>query len=188
MRHDDFPDDWRALPWFVLRVQPGAEFLAADRVASLGMLTACPRRIEYRRAGGRAKRKIPQVYPLLTGYLFAAVPAARWREVTTLRHVHGVIGVDGRPSRVQVEGRGGLVELCRRSAAGAFSAPEYQRAMMTGREFAVGDRVEIVGAGRGLDGHVVEVAGLRGDVARVVMQMLGASREVRVRVDKLVAA
>jgi hypothetical protein len=60
--------------------------------------------------------------------------------------------------------------------------------MRTGREFKVGERVEIIATGTPLDGQVVEVAGLRGEVASVVMQMLGSARHVDVRLDRLAAA
>lgn len=184
-RHDDFPHEWRGLAWYALRVAPGAEFLAADRLSSMGVPTACPLRVEYRRRSRHARTREPMTFPLLAGYLFAAVGERDWRPVMSQRHVYGVVGADGRPSVVATAE---LVSLCRRSAAGAFSAAEYQRNMRTGREFKVGDRVEVFGAGLALDGWVFEVSALHGDTARVVMQMLGGEREVSVSVDRLVAA
>jgi transcription antitermination factor NusG len=186
VRSDDFPEAWRDLPWFALRVQPGAERLAASRLGSLGVPCAVPLRIEYRRRSRVARTKVAMTFPVLAGYAFVGLhDADLWTCVLGVRHVSGVLGVGGLPTRLAV---GQLAAFCRRAAAGAFSAPEHQRAMRTGREFAIGSRVEIVGTRTPLDGRVVEVAGLRGDVARVVMQMLGSTREVDVDVDRLVAA
>jgi transcription antitermination factor NusG len=185
-RHDDFPEAWMGLPWFALRVTPAAERLVADRLGALGIPTAVPLRIEMRRRSRVAKIKEAVTFPVLAGYIFVGLPSAGlWRRVLGLRYVAGVLGVDGVPSRVEVSG---LRSFCRRAAAGAFSAPVHHQHMRTGREFKVGERVEIIATGTPLDGQVVEVAGLRGEVARVVMQMLGSSREVNVRVDRLVAA
>ena len=184
-RHDDFPDAWSALPWFALRVQPGSEVLVKDRLGSLGVPAAVPLKIVYRRRSRVAKVKTAMTFPVLAGYAFAAVDVGAWGRVLGLRHVSGVLGVDGVPTRMQA---GQLAAFCRRAAAGAFSAPEHQRHMRTGHEFAVGQRVEVCGTRTPLDGRVVEVSALRGDVARVVMEMLGCAREVDVRIDRLIAA
>lgn len=184
-RHDDFPDGWMGLDWYALRARPAAEGLVAGRLGSLGVPCALPVKIEYRRRSRVAKTKEAVTRPVLTGYVFAAVSPCAWGRVLGVRHVAGVLGVDGVPTRMRASQ---LAAFCRRSAAGAFSAPEHQRHMRTGREFAVGQVVEITGTRTPLDGSVVEVSSLRGEVARVVMQMLGCTREIDVRVDRLVAA
>lgn len=191
-RHDDFPPDWEPLDWVALRVAASAEFLTADRLASLGIPTVAPLRIEMVRRAGRAKAKVPATFPLLTGYLFAAPLECEWRTVMGLRHVGGVVGVAGRPARV---GIGELKALCRRSAGGEFRSPEYLRAMRADRRaqageprFRPGDRVAIADPESVLDGRVVEVADLRGEAARVLLPMLGAVREAWISVDRIRAA
>lgn len=184
-RHDDFPDGWVGLDWYALRARPATERLVADRLGSLGVPCAVPIKIEYRRRSRVAKTKEAVTLPVLTGYVFAAVAPGRWGAVLGVRHVSGVLGVEGVPTRMRAAQ---LAAFCRRSAAGAFSAPEHQRHMRTGREFSVGQKVEVFGTRTPFDGRVVEVAELRGEVAQVVMQMLGSTRTVAVGLDRLVAA
>lgn len=184
-RHDDFPEAWRALAWYALRVTPGREFLAADMIASRRIPTATPRKIVFRRPSRYAKRREPLELPLLTGYVFAAVPLHLWRDVAGLNLVRGVVAANGSPARVPVRE---VANICARSSGGAFSAPEYQRHMHAGREFGAGDVVQIIGGPKALRGFMVEVTELQGEVAAVVMKMLGAERRLSINVDRLAAA
>lgn len=170
--------------WYAVRVQGGKEFLAEEMVKGRGVAAVAPQRHVWRRASRYDKRKVMVTLPLLPRYLFVGLTSpGEWSRVLSLPMVHGVIGVAGRPERVRREQ---LERLMRRAASGAFVAPERQRHMRSGREFDVGQKVEIVTGP--FEGAVVEVSALNGPTARVLLDLFGGEREAHVPVDALVAA
>jgi transcription antitermination factor NusG len=148
-----------------------------------------PRARPHRRA-----RKPVRIEPVevevvaLPGYVFAAVPSSGWcwllrADIGPARHVRAVLVEDGRPARVRVDQ---LDLLARRSADGSLGRPAHQRGMPRGREYAVGDRVEVLAGA--LAGWTCEVSALTGWSAEVVVPLMGGGARVHVALDQLAAA
>ncbi|MEO1686518.1 MAG: transcription termination/antitermination NusG family protein [Pseudomonadota bacterium] len=181
-RGADWRPEFETLAWFALTVRPGCEETIKDRVGSFGTPVAVPRKIVYRRPHRHAKAKRPVVRPLITGYVFAAIDH-EWAPVLSLPNVVGVLGSNGAPKPVSARE---FSFLMRRSSAGAFTAPSHWQHLRTGREFCVGDSVEIL-AGP-LAGYVVQVSSLKGESAKVALTLFGDCREAEIPLDHLAAA
>jgi transcription termination/antitermination protein NusG len=128
-----------------------------------------------------SKKKELVTYPLLAGWMFVGWSAfeSRWHELMSLGVVVGVMGTGGRPIRIS---EADMFRLMRRWGGGVLS-PEFQRYMRRGKEFDLGDSVQVVAGA--LAGQEVRVVDISGPSARVVVDLLGSKTEVQVRVDYL---
>lgn len=173
-----------ALAWYILWVPPQKEFVAQTILSRYGLTTSVPVRREWRRFSRYTREKRLVDFPLVPRYVLTGFPGREiaWLSVLTLPVVSSVIGIDGAPYRVP---RDQIAEHLRRYASG-LEAPQEQRYMVTHKEFAVGDEVEIT-AGP-FTGHRVPVKEIRGATAKAMMTLLGETREITIPLENLQAA
>ncbi len=173
--------------WHVLTTEHSREFRAAAYLTEQGFKVFVPIDRLYRRVNRYAKRKILRDYPLIPGYVFlmASEAPVRWLQVLSSNFVRRVIVVDREPLEVDSSQ---MTDLLDRWLGGEFVAWSAERHMRSGREFKIGDGVEIV-IGL-LTGHQAEVVGIDDEEARaqILVEMLGSNRVVDVRLETLEAA
>lgn len=95
------PDDG----WYVLTVAGGCE-KAVDKVledVKVRRWLPLVRRLVLRRGGRGGSKRIAADMPVWPGYLFVRIAdtAAAWAGLRTVEDVTGVLGLDGRPERVE---------------------------------------------------------------------------------------
>lgn len=169
------------LMWVVCLVTPGAEAQVIARLARRGLLAWCPTATVYRRANRAARGKRLRTYPAAPGYVAVGLMRAfpQYASVMMCEGVKGFLGPEGRPVVLSVAAVEALLAV-------SWVAPEAARHMGSGWEFSVGDRVRVVSGP--FDGAETDVLGISGEEARVVLQVLGAAREVRVFLGALAKA
>lgn len=186
--------DSRAYRWYALTTAPQKELAVQKILDRDGFATFVATKTEFRYVNRTARvqrRKVERTYPLMARYVFVGMNEGTpgWGRISAFMHsvgdargraITGVIGQNGKPSPIPHDP---LRDLMVRHASGRFNAPGYQRWMETRREFGVGDRVltDI----EGIEGKVIEITDAK---ARVLMEFLGASREVHIPLEKLAAA
>jgi transcription antitermination factor NusG len=159
--------------WFALRTAPREEKKVEARLKHFGVNVFLPTELSDpirhgRRKGLRLERaKLP-------GYLFVS-DCNPWAVLNAFRDrgVKGIVCTDGRPGRIAHER---METYARQSAAPLI----HSRAIVPGR------RAELLAPG--CEHVVVDVVDVKGDVARVLMHLFGARREVEVKVQHLMAA
>jgi len=168
-----------AMPWFLIRLPSQKEFVAERILDDAGLIVFVPEEVKFRKSSRYAKRTDPKRairYPLIAGYALVAFPPGRdWGDLFRFSLVLGVISRAGAPAVIpfaQVE------RLLRRHSAGEFVAPRAQQWMRTYREFAVGDRVEVLDGP--FEGRVFDVTEIRGQAAPVIISILGGEQEVEI--------
>ncbi len=176
--------DLREYRWFVLCTPPQREFLAELLLSREGFATFIPTRREWRFNNhvARMKRiKTERTYPLMPRYLFVGMSdhTPGWRGIFRFGVVTSVIGVDNVPEVVRYQP---LHDLMQRHNAGRFRAPLAHQYMQTHREFKVGDRV-LTDDGL-FEGKVKEI---KGNMAKVFIEIFGRTTQFEVPLDKLVA-
>lgn len=170
------------LSWYLARVHSGKEFVAERILDDAGVIVFVPTETRFRRVNRTVKAKTEMRFAMIPGYLLIGIsPAdreqvdAQWANLFRFDLVRGVIGQNGRPLAVPYhQVRGMLV----RHSRGEFNAPDVQRWMRTHKEFAVGDRAEVLEGP--FEGHVAEVTAIRGRQAVMVLELFGSLREVEV--------
>ncbi len=171
-----------ALHWFLVRVPSGKE-LAAERILDDdGQIVFVPVETRFRRVNRYAKKKRELRFPLVPGYLLVGFlpDRHRWADLFRFRLVTGVVGHDGNPLRIPFRE---VRRLLQRHCAGEFLAPSMQQFMRSGMEFSVGDKVEVLDGP--FEGHIAEVASITGNVAEMVLNILGGQRRVQVKVSDI---
>lgn len=157
-----------------------APFLVEHLLRLKGFDTFAPRRTVYRfankaQARRRVKREVAR--PIFPGWLFvrAAGSIGYWRELLETPGVVAIAGIDGRPALI---GEHVIRQLARRFGDGFVSADERERYMRSRREYAAGQTVRFAEAAfEGCTGQVISV---KGRMARVLLNFLGATREIDV--------
>lgn len=182
--------DCRSYTWFVAFTPPQKEFTAEKLLGDSGLATFFPTRRELHWSNGADaargwKGKRVKEYPLFPRYVFIGMLEPMWIAVWGLtrdphRVVTSILGVDDVPAVVPHKP---LWALMQRHGGGEFTAPESHRYMVTGREFSEGDRVL---TDDGLFEGLVE--NINGTTAQVIVKMLGASRQVTIPLENLIAA
>lgn len=170
------------MQWYLARVPSQKVFAAEQILDDAGLIVFAPEETRFRRPCGKVKTKREIRVALMPGYLMVAFPPGpvEWGKLLRFDIVKGLIGHDGRPLEIpfaQVE------RLLERHSAGEFRAPQVQQWMQTYREFAVGERVEVLDGP--FEGHIVDVAELRGQNAVMVLQMFGSPMEVEIPTQHL---
>jgi len=158
------------LAWYVARVAPQRELRAVDALEACGVSAFTPLRERWRRVS-EAARRVTFLAPAAPGYVFVGLDPAfpRWVSVLGCRYVVRMLGGD-RPRSLSPAAV--LAALAMSEAAS-----EERRTMPAGREYAVGDEVEMVAARFG--GLAGTVTGLERGEARLLLRLFGS--EVRAR-------
>ncbi len=175
------------LSWYALMVEPQKEFAASDILQQFGCRTFLPRETRWRWANRyaktrRLKREIE--FPIWAGMVFAGFQGTPpWLFVFDLPFIRGVMGVAGVPRQLG----GKDFEVFKRQHCQAHRAPSEQRYMLTHREFAAGDEVDVL-AGPLRDRRVT-VHEIVGPMAIVLLPFLGRDDQpFEVPLDYLEAA
>ncbi len=170
--------------WFALRVPPQKEQVAQVILRRKGLATFLPVHREWRRRNKYTKVKELRTYPLMPRYVFTGFSkrVPMWFDVFNLPLITGVVGIGGRPMKLDQDGMERIMGLYQN----AIDAPKEQKWMETHKEFSEGDTVQILGGS--FDGLVVPVLGIDGPNAKVLISLFGGERSVNIAVDQLVAA
>jgi transcription antitermination factor NusG len=163
-----------------VRVPSGKEFTAERILDDAGLIVFVPTETKFRKVNRMAKSKTEMRFALIPGYCLVGIFRSdlsemdgQWAKVFRFRLVREVIGHNGRPMALPYKQ---VRSLLVRHSRGEFNAPDAQRWMQTYREFASGDRVEVLEGP--FEGHVAEVTEIRGQQARMVLRLFGADRAV----------
>ena len=171
------------LAWYALNVEAQKEFTASLILRRRGFQTFLPTRTDFRKRTRYSDHKEEFSYALIPRFLFIgfgrdAVP--RWLDVFALQLVHGVIGRRGQPSIVPASG---VVDLMDRWAANHFRAPECQKSMRSGKEFKIGDMVQV--AEGPLKLHCARVENITKKAAIVVIDIFNSQQRAEIPLDIL---
>lgn len=173
-----------ALPLAEAPVLPlRAEYVVEAVLARRGIEAWVPVESVFARAN-RYHRRARQLvlHPMLTGYVLVRMaPGARWEPVLACPLVAGVVGVAGVPMALPDRAVAHLrQEQAQRQAAA------QERLMPTRRVYGIGAEVEVLDGP--LEGRVMRVVAIAGDLARVVGPFLGGEDVVfEVGLDRIAA-
>ncbi len=177
--------------WYALMVKPGTEFDVEALLNAAHILAVVPVRREWRKVNSYVRRKQQVCYSVLPRYVlvgFGGTDASNYEDevraiariMRELTLVQSVVGMEGMPRRMNALR---VAEFLR--DLGEIDAPKWQRHMKTGREFEVGDQVEVLSGP--FSGQVVRVDEIKGRYASVLLPLFGeAEHSVRVPIAKLV--
>ena len=186
--------DSRNYNWFVLVVPPQKELAVEKIMVGEGFATFVPVKRQHKFANAAARGRgirTEKALPIMPRYVFIGMApdiTPGWDRVFCYtgifnrykrRVANGVLGVDGRPCRVR---HGPLRAFMLRHSAGEFNAPGYHVSEHVHRQFAPGDLVateDELFAGRVVD--------IRGNRARVFIEIFGGGHEVSIPLEKLVS-
>lgn len=169
------------MTWYAFRTRPQTEFVTRDQIEQRGIRAIVPterRFIRYRRSRSKGAER---VYPLIVGYVFVDFEERPppWYLMFSMHNIHSVVGFGGHPTPIPETAIGALMRMSGESIPHGLSTN-------TRRAFAPGDDVRIAdGPFNGFEGRV---EGIVCDRARMVLEMLGAYREVAVPLELLEAA
>lgn len=169
-------------PWFLVQTRPSHEMQTQIAIERMDIPSILPLQARYRREN-RHTSKGRRMVPALPRVLFIApsTPGA-WFPLFDRGHISGVMSVDGSPR--PVEPREVAIFLERLDPT--LIAPDAHQHMPTGREYAIGDHVEVLTGP--FAGHMVEVTAIKGKRAEVLCEVLGAVRPIQVGLGDLAAA
>lgn len=179
------------LHWYALLARSGAEFDVEALLEARGLVAIVPVRREWRRVNRYVKRKAQVRFSLLPRYVFVGFGnggtsdyddevraiMAIMRELTL---VQGVVGRDDAPARMVAR----EVALFLRDL-GEVIAPGWQKHVKSGKEFDIGDEVQITDGP--FEGHITRVDAVIGRQAKVTLALLfgGGAHNVMVPLANL---
>lgn len=159
------------LQWFILRTAPREEMRATLLLERKGHAVLNPRECVFRRKNRYYKPKVHVLRPLANGYLFGGfMVQPNWFDVLAIASLIGVVGLDGRPRQVSFTT---LVSFMKNHAARV--EPDLHRYMVSNKEFAEGDIVEVLAGPLG--GEHVKVQEIRGRYARTINALTGGPQQ-----------
>lgn len=165
--------------WFALRTAPQREFAVEQILKRYELSAFVPVETKWKRVGAK-KRRTPFSYPMLPRYLFVACDCP-YEDILYrpwCRNVSGVVSFDGRPAIIRQDA---IQRLAKMSGAAIPTS-----ATSVHRSFAPGDRVEIVSGP--YQGWLVPIESIRGDAAKVLLNMFGSERPIEIPLESLEAA
>jgi transcription antitermination factor NusG len=125
------------------------------------------------------KRRVQRA--LIPGLVFLHLEEpVNWLWISGIPMVHGIFGFRGVPYRFARDGIERLVAI-----SDDLRQPDYYRPMPTRRAYQVGDQVIDLS---GLIEGTIEVAEIKGEMARVLVPFFGHLREVTTRASSLAKA
>lgn len=170
--------------WYVAFSLSGKEFVAQRLLSEAGIFCHLPLSKAYRHVNKFKADKVRFAYPAIPGCLFIGMErgSENWLELSEMNAIIGVLGVAGEPKPVPgLE----LLEFVDRNAM-RWGVRKEQRYMRSHKEYAVGDAVLIV-AGP-FAGNVVDVRSIKGDRAKIVLNILGKTQNIDIPLDHLEGA
>ena len=163
--------------WHALTTYEYAERAVRNRLHEIGYAAATPVEFVQRIGAGKRPHMVP--VPLLPEYcLIGSDQGFDWPAIKRTRGVKGIMQMDGAPARIPT--------LAVESIIAMPDELEAKRFRPTGPAFAIGARVRVMTGA--FAGHASELRSIKQAQARVVLQILGSSREVVISVADLQAA
>lgn len=165
--------------WYCLRTAPQREFAVEEILKKKGLQAFCPVKVAWKRVGPK-KRRTPYSYPMVPRYVFVACENP-WHDVLHkpwCRNVSGVVTIDGRAGVVRP------AEMDRLARMSGNAIPTNTTSIH--RSFAPGDRVEIVSGP--YQGWLVPIESIKGEAAKVLLNMFGSERPIEIPLESLEAA
>lgn len=147
-----------------------------------GVVVLIPVEEVFRKANGTVKKKRKVTRPLMRGWVLAgfASPDVDWWSVMQVEAVTGVAGVE-HPMPIRHRQ---MLGLLRGTQHGVIPSPDHAALMRSRAEYRVGDQCEI--AAGPFEGQVVDVRGIQGKMARVLLRCLGGTTPADIPLDYLV--
>ena len=173
--------DSREYNWFVLCVPPQRELVAEHILRDAGFAVFVPTKVEFKFANKIARCKgvkTERILPIMPRYVFIGMNehTPGWAGVFRFEIVTSLIWFDGKPYEVPHDP---LRRFMWRHSAGEFSAPDHHRYMQTHREFEEG--ADVI-SDLGIEGKVTKITG---NMAKVLIELLGGKHEVDIALEKL---
>jgi len=170
----------RSLEWYAFTTPPQKEGVATKVLDAIGCKTCVPTEIKYRRKNRYAKSRKAVAYPMMQRYVFVGFDGpVPWRQIHDLPCISRVISVDGRPAKLPK----GVIEQIH-SLSGQVIA--HTRSVNTHKGFAEGDVVRIA-EGPLASEETYNIESIDADMAQVVMEFLGSTREIEIPLSYLEA-
>ena len=171
----------REYKWFVPCVPPQRELVAKRILTDAGFATFVPTKFEpkFANAVNRARMKKTLLeLPIMPRYCFLGMNGHTpgWAGVFKFRIITGILWHGGKPYEVPHDP---LRRFMWRHSAGEFSAPDHHRYMQTHREFEEG--ADVI-SDLGIEGKVMKITG---NMAKVLIKLLGGKHEVDIALEKL---
>ncbi len=165
--------------WYALMTIPQKELASQMVLERRGYRCFLPTEIKYRRSR-REKKRRAVTYPMMRGYIFVAFDGdIPWMDLARLNIIRGVVGFDGRPAPIDDDAMRRLEKM-----SGA-SIP-HRSSVNTHKALRPGDMAEIV-SGQ-FYGTIVQVTGIKGEKARIMLSLFGGERELEISASALEAA
>jgi transcription antitermination factor NusG len=183
-----------ALHWYAIKVRAGTEFAVEAILERRGFVAIVPMHTEYRRANRYVQRKTKRSYVIAPSYVLIGFneaqlrggvrarvklakgksvvrlvgAAAPWEQVFAISMVMSVVGLGEQAWRMDGEKTAIFIK-----ENGSIEAPvEFEHmGMRAGREFKVGDMVQVVEGS--LAGLTARVAAIDGIAAKVLLPLFG---------------
>lgn len=190
-------EDYR---WMAVQTLPSREFAAWRAMRHLRFAALVPKVQKMRRYSRHTDKRIAVDFPLMPGYVLVGVPAGRhWVEVHRCSLIRSVVGrMDNgqkMPLPLLINPLRKLINEYGDGSHALVMAPANE----PGAYFSVVDSSSVDGDVIGLDdvgkplkiragwaaGSIVDLAGIEGEVATVLMPLLGHVTEVRMPIDNL---
>lgn len=179
--------DSSAYQWFAVLVPPQRERAVETILGNAGFAVFVPTRTEWNYANKftRGRGKLTEhTYVVIPRLVFIGMNKSTpgWHGALRFRIVTSIIGQGGVPSEIPhdtIKGRPGLRDLMWKFNAGRFNAPSHQQYMLN-RRFEVGDVV--VTEDELFTGRVME---FNGNMAKVLLDILGGERTVKIFIEHL---
>lgn len=172
--------DLAGLQWYILRAAPNSEVTAAVLLERQGCTVILPREVISHQCNRYTKKKRWVFKPLMLGYLFVGFAAQpNWPRTLAWPCVGGVVAIQGLPLQVN------FAALKAFMRANPERKPQGQpNRMPTGREYGVGDEVEILDGP--FSGRRAKVRKIRANVADVLLSLSqGGGASAKFPVDNL---
>lgn len=153
--------------WYALEVRAGTEPTVEALLERRGFVAVVPMRSDWRAINRYVKRRHRVEYPIAPRYVFVGFGGrAEWERVFDISMVYGVVGFDGMAQRLS-----GIEVALFLQRNMDLRAPDAWQWMRKGREFDVGDEVDVVAGD--FAGRRVRVRSIEGDAARVIVPFFG---------------
>ena len=165
--------------WFALMTIPQKEIAAQMILERRGYRCFLPTEDKVIRIRREKKRRVV-TYPMMRGYIFAGFDSGvPWLDLARLNVIRGVVGFDGRPAPISDEAMRGLEKL-------SGARIPHKNSVNTHKALRAGDMAEIT-TGQ-FFGVIVPVSSIKGEKAKVLLQLFGGVKEVEIRIGDLAAA
>lgn len=173
-------DEIKSLHWFAVCTPAQKEFAAWLILNQRGYNVYLPTLRKFRRVNRYTKEKRKISYPVVPRYLYLGfdTPTPDWFALYRFVLVQSIVGINGVPAQIDPRW---IVENMR--TYHDYQPDGSERYMRTGREFKVGDKVEVLDGP--FDGHKIVVEEISGKLAKSRIKFLNTDIDVEFPIENL---